>query len=137
MERSTMSDKLDKQESVTTVKQHRYPWVVIETAVNWYHQEALTYRSVSEKLAQHGVGVSHKTVFEWVQKFSDSVKKPKKSSTKAKWDVEETQVKVNGEWKYMYQAVDKQGNVLNLVFRERRNPTSAKNFLTKALVEKA
>ena len=54
-------------------KQHRYPWAVIETAVQLYFQQNMTFRSVSEKMLAHGVEVSHKTVYEWVQKFGDNV----------------------------------------------------------------
>jgi transposase-like protein len=106
-------------------KQHRYPWAVIEY---------MTYRSVAERLLQHGVDVSHKTVFEWVQKFGEVVtKKAKKRPAKSPYSVEEAYVKVNGDWKYMYGAVDKGGNILNAVFKDRRNLASAKAFLKKAV----
>ncbi len=123
-----MLEKLDKQ--------HRYPWPVIETAIQWYQKEELTYRAVSDKLQGHGIGVSHKTIFEWVQKFGETVsKKAKMRIVKLGWGVEETYVKVNGDWKYMYRAIDKKSNTLNLVFRERRNLNSAKTFLKKALTD--
>ena len=115
-------------------KQHRYPWAIIELAVAWYQKENMTYRSVAERLLQHGVDVSHKTVFEWVQKFGEVVtKKGKKRTSKGTYSVEEAYVKVNGDWKYMYGAVDKGGNILNAVFRDRRNLASAKAFLKKAV----
>jgi putative transposase len=117
-------------------KQHRYPWEVIELAVGWYTKENLTFRAVSEKLAGHGVTVSHKTVYEWVQKFGSAVEKmPKKRSSKksTEFNVSENYVKLNGEWKYMYGAVDKAGSTVNAVFRSRKNLASAKAFLKKAL----
>lgn len=120
-----MTERLDKQ--------HRYPWPIIELAVLWYQRDNMTFRAVSEKLLAHGVEVSHKTVFEWVQKFGALVaKKAKKRASRGAYTVEESYVKVNGEWKYMYLAQDKQGNVMNAVFRERRNLASAKSFLKKA-----
>jgi transposase-like protein len=117
-------------------KQHRYPWEVIELAVGWYQKDQLTFRAVSDKLSAHGVTVSHKTVFEWVQKFGPTVeKKAKKKSVKSESDYEisENYVKVNGEWKYMYGAVDKGGSTFNAVFRSRKNLASAKAFLKKVL----
>ena len=115
-------------------KQHRYPWAIIELAVAWYQRENMTYRSVAERLLSHGVDVSHKTVFEWVQKFGDVVsKKAKKRAARGVYSVEEDYVKVNGDWKYMYGAVDKSGNIINAVFRDRRNLASAKAFLKKAM----
>lgn len=121
-----MTERIDKQ--------HRYPWEVIELAVVWYQRDNLTYRAVSEKLMQHGVEVSHKTVFEWVQKFGDVVsRKPKtgKKSPHRETNIEESYVKVNGEWKYMYRSLDGRGNILNAVLRNRRNLASAKSFLSK------
>ncbi|NBO38929.1 IS6 family transposase [bacterium] len=122
-----MTERLDKQ--------HRYPWEVIELAVLWYQRDHLTYRAVSDKLMQHGVEVSHKTVFEWVQKFGEVIsRKPRKSARalKAGMNVEETYVKVNGEWKYMYRSTDSKGNILNAVLRDRRNLASARSFLKRA-----
>lgn len=122
-----MSDRLDKQ--------HRYPWEVIELAVIWYQRENLTYRAVSDKLIQHGVEVSHKTVFEWVQKFGAVVsRKPRRSHQRLETglNVEESYVKVNGEWKYMYRSTDSKGNILNAVLKDRRNLASARSFLKRA-----
>ncbi|MEY3901313.1 MAG: hypothetical protein RL189_619 [Pseudomonadota bacterium] len=125
-----MTERIDKQ--------HRYPWEVIELAVMWYQRDHLTYRAVSDKLMQHGVEVSHKTVFEWVQKFGDVIsRKPRRSikSIKSSLNIEESYVKVNGEWKYMYRSTDGKGNILNAVLRNRRNLASAKSFLKRAADE--
>ncbi|MEY4066245.1 MAG: hypothetical protein RIR26_2453 [Pseudomonadota bacterium] len=121
-----MNERLDKQ--------HRYPWELIELAVIWYQRDHMTYRAVSDKLQQHGVEVSHKTVFEWVQKFGQVVsRKPKRGhkTLKSGLTVEESYVKVNGEWKYMYRTTDSRGNILNAVLRDRRNLASAKSFLER------
>lgn len=125
-----MGERLDKQ--------HRYPWEVIELAVVWYQRDHLTYRAVSDRLLQHGVEVSHKTVFEWVQKFGDVVsQKPRKQTRglKTGFHVEESYVKVNGEWKYMYRSTDNKGNILNAVLRDRRNLASARSFLKRSTDE--
>jgi transposase-like protein len=81
--------------------------------------------------------VSHKTVYEWVQKFGDVVgkKAKRRAGTGSNWNVEETYVKVNGEWKYMYRAVDPKDNTLDLVFRQKKNLASARSFLKKQLTE--
>ncbi|NBW81419.1 IS6 family transposase [bacterium] len=122
-----MAERIDKQ--------HRYPWEVIELAVIWYQRDNLTYRAVSDKLMQHGVEVSHKTVFEWVQKFGDVVSSKPKRTQKPRTsalNIEESYVKVNGEWKYMYRTTDGRGNIVNAVVRSRRNLASAKSFLKRA-----
>lgn len=118
-----MREKLDKQ--------HRYPWEVIELAVFWYQRNQLTYRAVSERLLQHGIAVSHKTVFEWVQKFGDLVAKRQRRTQPRNSKIQEKYVKVNGEWKYLYQFTDNKGNTLNAVLRDRRNIASARSFLMR------
>lgn len=112
-------------------KQHRYPWEVIELAVFWYQHRHLTYRGVSERLEQHGVSVSHKTVFAWVQKFGDIIAGKRQQKAQRSPIIEEKYVKVNGEWKYMYQSTDNKGNTLNAVVRDRRNLASARSFLKR------
>ena len=107
-------------------KQHRYPWAVIETAIELYHEDNNTYRSTSKLLEKHGVEVSHKTVYEWVQKFADHVKLTKKRP-KA-YNIEESHVKCNGEWKYMYRAHDSRLNTVSVLLRGKRNISVAKNF---------
>ena len=117
-------------------RQHRYPWAVIEMAVTWYQRYPLPYRTVSEMLMSHGVDVSHKTVYEWVQKFGPVVAKRSKKKTIASlepWSIEESYLKVNGEWKYLYSAVDKQGQIVNAVLKPRRDLASARAFLKKTL----
>jgi putative transposase len=118
-----MEEKLDKQ--------HRYPWEVIELAVFWYQHNQLTYRAVSERLLQHGVSVSHKTVFEWVQKFGNVIAGRQRKAHQKNTKIQEKYVKVNGEWKYMYQSTDSKGNTLNAVLRDRRNLASARSFLKR------
>ena len=82
-------------------------------------------------MLQHGVSVSHKTVFEWVQKFGDVIAGQQRKSLQKNTKIQEKYVKVNGEWKYMYQAKDSQGNILNAVLRSRRNLASARSFLKR------
>jgi transposase-like protein len=123
-----MGEKIDKQ--------HRYPWEVIELAVLWYQRDRLTYRAVSDKLMLHGVAVSHKTVFEWVQKFGRKISRKPRSNPRTqrtRFNIEESYVKVNGEWKYLYQSKDRAGNLLSAVLRNRRNLASARTFLKRSL----
>lgn len=111
-------------------KQHRYPWPVIEAAVRFYNSDNMTYRAISEKLSSSGVHVSHKTVYEWVQKFTSNVKN--KSARRASaYSVEESHVKCNGEWCFLYRAHDKQNSTVGVHLRKSKNISSAKNFFKK------
>ncbi len=50
-----------------------------------------------------------------------------------RWFVDETYVKVNGRWTYLYQAVDQYGQVIDVWLSARRDLTAARTFFTRAL----
>ncbi|MES2615599.1 MAG: DDE-type integrase/transposase/recombinase [Bdellovibrionota bacterium] len=118
------TEKLDKQ--------HRYPWPVIETAVHLHLFHKLTYRSISEKMLGFGVEVSHKTIFEWVQKFSSDINVKTRKSSQV-YSIEESYVKCNGEWRYMYRAHDSKKFTIGVFLRAKRSLLSAKSFFKKNL----
>ena len=113
-------------------KQHRYPWAVIETAVHLYLGEGFNYRAVSEKMSELGVVVSHKTVYEWVQKFSDHVKKTAHKRP-VRYSMEESDVTCNGDDFIQYRAMDSRKKTLCVYLTKNRNMLGAKrafkNFL--------
>ena len=47
--------------------------------------------------------------------------------------MDERYIKVKGQWKYLYRAVDSQGNTLDFLLRAKRDATAAKRFLRKTL----
>ena len=47
--------------------------------------------------------------------------------------MDETYIKVKGEWKYLYRAVDKSGNTIDFLLTKRRNKRAAQLFLIKAI----
>jgi len=50
-----------------------------------------------------------------------------------RWFVDETYVKVNGRWTYLYRAVDQHGQVIDVWLSTRRDLTAARTFFTRAL----
>jgi putative transposase len=49
------------------------------------------------------------------------------------WRMDETYIKVKGEWKLLYRAVDKDGNTIDYLLTKRRNKYAAHKFLLKAI----
>jgi transposase-like protein len=49
------------------------------------------------------------------------------------WQVDETYIEVKGEWKYLYRAVDSQGNSLDFMLSAKRDLHAAERFFRKAL----
>src|SRR3954462_13253601 len=48
------------------------------------------------------------------------------------WHVDETYVKVAGEWSYLYRAIDRDGNLVDVYLSETRDMAAAKEFLRSA-----
>jgi IS6 family transposase len=114
----------------------RFPAEVITVAVRWYLRYGLSYRDVEELLAERGVQVDHVTVYRWVQRFTPlfaDAARIARPSPGDRWFVDETYVKVNGVWRYVYRAVDQQGQVIDILVCKRRDGDAAHRFFTHAL----
>ena len=117
-------------------KHHRYPKAIILQAVYFKLRFTLSYRDVEELLKIRGVKVDHSTIQRWVFKFSSLVEanmhKGKKQVSES-WRMDETYIKVGGKDRYLYRAVDKQGNTVDFLLTKRRKKGSAQKFLNKAI----
>ena len=115
---------------------YRFPPEVILLAVHWYLRYGLSYRDVEELLAERGIEVGHVTVYRWVQRFTPlliDASRPCRHAVGNRWFVDETYIKVNGVWRYVYRAVDQHGQVIDVHVSKRRNITAATTFFTTAL----
>jgi transposase, IS6 family len=93
----------------------RFPPDVIVVAVRWYLRFGLSYRDVEELLAERGIEVDHVTVYRWVQRFTPllaEAARPCRHAVGDRWFVDETYVKVAGQWRYVYRAIDQFGTSL-------------------------
>jgi transposase, IS6 family len=82
---------------------------VILMAVAWYLRFSLSYRDVEELLAERGLSVDHVTVWRWVQRYAPELDRRLRKRLKAtndSWRMDETYVRVEGKWVYLYRAVD-------------------------------
>ena len=114
----------------------RFPAEVITVAVRWYLRYGLSYRDVEELLAERGVEVDHVTVYRWVQRFTPlfaDAARFARHSPGDRWFVDETYVKVNGVWRYVYRAVDQHGQVIDVLVSARRDGEAARRFFHRAL----
>jgi len=104
-------------------------------AVRWYMRYGLSYRDVEELLAERGIEVDHVTVYRWVQRFmpllADAARYARHSPGD-RWFVDETYVKVNGVWRYVYRAIDQYGQVIDVLLSTRRDAAAARRFFTRA-----
>ena len=83
-------------------------------AVRWYLRYRLSYRDVEELLAERGITVDHVTIYRWVQRFTPELidaARPSRHVAGDRWFVDETYLKVAGQWVYLYRAIDQHGQV--------------------------
>jgi len=109
---------------------------IILLCVRWYLRYPLSYRNLEEMMLERGLTVDHTTVYRWVQVYGPELDKrcrPHLKPTNDSWRVDETYIKVKGEWKYLYRAVDSFGNTLDFMLSAKRNAGAAERFFRKAM----
>ena len=114
----------------------QYPKSVILYAVYFYVRFPVSYRDLEEIMAERGVDLDHATLNRWVEKYAGAIAEEahrRKAPTGSSWRMDETYVKVKGEWTYLYRAIDKQGNTLDFMLSERRDEAAATAFFMKAI----
>jgi IS6 family transposase len=114
----------------------RFPPEIIVLALRWYLRYGLSYRDVEELLAERGIEVDHVTVYRWVQRFTPLLADaagPCRHAVGDRWFVDETYVKVAGDWRYVYRAVDQYGQIIDVYVSARRDTRAARRFFTSAL----
>ncbi|KTR07040.1 transposase [Aureimonas ureilytica] len=109
---------------------------IILLCMRWYCRYALNYRDLEEMMAERHLSVDHTTIYRWVQHYAPELDrrvqwcKPLQTKT---WYVDETYVKVRGEWMYLYRAIGDGGETLDFYLSQTRTTKAAKQFLSKAL----
>jgi putative transposase len=113
-----------------------FPQDIILMGVRWYVAYPLSYRHVEELMEERGVSVDHATIQRWVVKYSAQLEEAfhrRKRAVGRSWRMDETYIKVKGQWRYLYRAVDKTGQTIDFLLTEERDEQAAKRFLTKAI----
>ena len=122
--------------SSSPFKWRHFEGEIILLCIRWYLRYALSYRDLEEIMSERGVQVDHTTIFRWVQRYAPELDKrcrPHLKSTNDSYRVDETYIKVKGQWKYLYRAVDSAGNTLDFLLCAKRDAQAAKRFFRKAL----
>jgi transposase-like protein len=113
-----------------------FPPEVIVLAVRWYLRFGLSFRDVEELLAERGVEVDHVTVYRWVQRFTPllaNAARPCRHRVGDRRPVDETYVKVAGQWRYVYRAIDQFGQVIDVYVSSLRDTKAARRFFERAI----
>ncbi|MET8421013.1 IS6 family transposase [Streptomyces sp. NPDC005134] len=115
---------------------HRYPVEIIAHCVWLYFRFPLSFREVEELMLERGVIMSYETIRRWCLKFGQSYanslrrQRPRPGD---KWHLDEVFITINGEQKYLWRAVDQDGNVLDILVQNRRTKAAARRFFRRLL----
>ncbi|MER6441920.1 IS6 family transposase [Streptomyces sp. NPDC001185] len=122
--------------TLPSYKGHRYPVDVIAQCVWLYHRFPLSYREVEELMFERGVIVSYETVRRWCAEFGQTYAnalRRRQSRPGDKWHLDEVFLKINGERKYLWRAVDQDGNVLDILVQNLRDKAAARRLFRRLM----
>jgi transposase-like protein len=91
---------------------------------------------VEEMMKERGLDVDHSTVFRWVQRYAPEINKRVRQHLKmsgTSYRVDETYIKVGKTCKYLYRAVDKEGQTIEFMLSAKRDVSAAKRFFKKIM----
>jgi len=109
---------------------------IIVLGVRWYLRFKLSFRDLVEMMAERGLSIAHTTIMRLVHHYAPEFERQWNRFAQpagAWWRVDETYVKVRGEWVYLYRAVDRAGNAVDFRLSPRRDVAAAKAFFRKAI----
>jgi transposase-like protein len=87
-------------------------------------------------MRERGLDVDHSTVFRWVQRYAPEINKRIRQHLKmsgTSYRVDETYIKVGKSCKYLYRAVDKEGQTIEFMLSAKRDVSAAKRFFKKMM----
>lgn len=117
-------------------KGRQFDQSVILLCVRWYLAYNLSLRDLEEMMAERGIAVDHTTIHRWTVRYAPLLLERfnrRKRGVTGKWHIDETYIKVRGQWMYLYRAIDSVGDTIEFFFSEHRDLPAAKRFLRKAL----
>jgi IS6 family transposase len=117
-------------------KGRQHPGEVIVLRVRLYLRYPLSYEHVTELVAERGVEVDAGCIWRWVQAYAAELNKrcrPHLKATNMSYRIDETCIKVKGQDKYLYRALDSTGQTIDFLLTARRDAAAAKRFLRRAI----
>jgi putative transposase len=121
---------------MVSFKGAHFETTIILTCVRWSLAYPLSYRQLAEMMQERGVLVDHATINRWVLKYAPPLEEAfhrRKRPTWSSWRMDETYIKVKGQWYDLYRAVATSGQTIDFRLTEQRDEQAATRFLTKAI----
>ena len=130
-------DRRFNERSDTPFNDLQFPTDIVLLAVLWRLRYKLGFRDVAELLLQRGFDISHETIRFWEFRFtpmvSENLRTKRRGVAGHSWYLDETYIKVSGKWRYLYRAIDREGNLLDSMLSEHRDKHAARRFLRRLI----
>jgi putative transposase len=124
------------ERSAGSLNRTQYPSDVIALVVLWRLRYKLALRDLPEMFLIRGVVFSHEAVRDWEAKLApglaESLRRRRRGKVGRSWYVDETYIKVHGQWRDLYRAIDRSGALVVVMFSEHRDMAAAKAFFESA-----
>src|ERR1700734_558385 len=124
------------ERSAGVLNRTQYPSDVIALVVLWRLRYKLSLRDLPEMFLIRGIVFSHEAVRDWETKLTpamtENLRRRRRGKVGRSWYVDETYIKVQGHWRYLYRAIDRSGALVDVMFSEHRDMAAAKAFFTSA-----
>ena len=117
-------------------KWRHYESQIILLCVRWYCRYQLSYRDLEEMMHERGLSLDHTTIWRWVQTYAPEINRRMRPHLKlagASYRIDETYIKVGKQWKYLYRALDKEGNTIEFMLAANRDIAAVKRFFKKMM----
>jgi putative transposase len=113
-----------------------YPMDVVCLVVFWRYRYKLSLRDVAEMFFQRGIVFTRETVRVWERKLTPfllaTLRKQRYGTVGKSWYVDETYVRVDGRWQYLYRAINQDGHLIDVRLSDTRDLTAAETFFRSA-----
>src|SRR5215213_3084776 len=125
-----------KRRSKGDFKGRHFEATLILQAVSWYLRYPLSYRDIEELFLERGLEIDHSTLNRWVLAYAPLIERRLRTFRKPHCGsirVDETSIKIRGQWRYLYRAIDKHGTPVDFLLTAKRDLEAAKRFFRKML----
>ena len=97
----------------------------------------LSYRDISELFLLRGFQFTHETVRDWEERFLpyfiERIRSKRKGTGGLVWLIDETYIRIHGQWCYLSRGIDEDGNLVDVRLRKTRNMAGTKAFFAQAI----
>src|SRR6187551_2006794 len=135
---SAIAERL-KRRSKDDFKGRHFEAPLILQAVSWYLRYFLSYRDIEELFRERGLAVDHSTLNRWVLTYAPRIERRLRAFRKPHCGsvrIDETYIRIRGQWRYLYRAIDKHGVPVDFLLTAKRDLEAAKRFFRKMLKDR-